>query len=101
MCGWVGGGEIGGGGGGAGAVEMDRDGDVEMGDGDGEAGDGDGDGDGDGWSERLRARGVRKDALRLVERVIGVVRRRRSLKAVETYEQVRFLVGYVEWLRGR
>ncbi|KAI0321089.1 hypothetical protein OF83DRAFT_1101502 [Amylostereum chailletii] len=43
---------------------------------------------------------VRADTLSLVERVIGVVRRRRSLKAIETYEQVRFLVGYVEYLRA-
>ncbi|KAI0063697.1 phosphatases II [Artomyces pyxidatus] len=44
---------------------------------------------------------VRKDTLELVERVIGVVRRRRSLKAIETYEQVKFLVTYVEFLRAR
>lgn len=36
--------------------------------------------------------------LDLVERVIGVVRRRRSLKAVETFEQVRFLVSFVQHL---
>lgn len=29
-----------------------------------------------------------------------VVRRRRSLKAVETYEQVRFLIDFVEYLRA-
>lgn len=51
------------------------------------------------WSDKLRQQGVRKDALRLVERVISVVRRRRSLKAVETYEQVKFLVAYVEFMR--
>lgn len=43
---------------------------------------------------------VRKDSLELVERVIGVVRRRRSVKAIETYEQVRFLVEYVEHLKA-
>ncbi|KAH6914119.1 protein-tyrosine phosphatase-like protein [Coprinopsis sp. MPI-PUGE-AT-0042] len=34
-----------------------------------------------------------------VERVISYVRRRRSPKAIETYEQVQFLVEYVEFLR--
>lgn len=53
------------------------------------------------WSDGLRRQGVRKDALALVERVIAVTRRRRSLKAVETYEQVKFLVAYVEFLRAR
>ncbi|KAI8969578.1 hypothetical protein BD414DRAFT_503071 [Trametes punicea] len=42
---------------------------------------------------------VSSRTLRLVERLIGVVRRRRSPKAIETYEQVRFLVDYVEFLR--
>ncbi|SRR6266550_536857 len=36
-----------------------------------------------------------------LRRVIGVVRSRRSTKAVETYEQVKFLVEYVEYLRQR
>ncbi|KAI0051257.1 phosphatases II [Auriscalpium vulgare] len=58
-----------------------------------------------GWpvsQEELAFEGqVRKDTLQLVERVIGVVRRRRSLKAIETYEQVKFLVSYVELLRER
>lgn len=44
---------------------------------------------------------VRKDTLQLLERVISFIRRRRSLKAVETFEQVRFLVEYVEYLRKR
>ena len=39
--------------------------------------------------------------MRLVERVISVVRRRRSPKAIETYEQVKFLVDFVEHLRSR
>jgi protein-tyrosine phosphatase len=43
--------------------------------------------------------GVRRDTMQLVERVIDVVRKRRGPKAVETYEQVKFLVDYVEYLR--
>jgi len=35
---------------------------------------------------------VRRDALALVESAICVVRRRRSLKAIETYEQVKYVV---------
>ena len=42
-----------------------------------------------------------QQTLRLVERLISVVRRRRSLKAVETYEQVKFLVEYVEFLKNQ
>ena len=34
-----------------------------------------------------------------VERVIGLIRRRRSVKAIETFEQVNFLASYVGWLR--
>lgn len=34
-----------------------------------------------------------------VERVICLIRRRRSVKAIETFEQVNFLVSYVRWLR--
>lgn len=37
--------------------------------------------------------------MQLVERVISIIRRRRSPKAVETYEQVRFLVDFVEFQR--
>ncbi|KAI5118062.1 hypothetical protein M0805_006325 [Coniferiporia weirii] len=44
---------------------------------------------------------VCRATVQLVERVITVVRRRRSLKAVETYEQVRFLVDFVEYLDAR
>ncbi|KAH9924424.1 uncharacterized protein B0H18DRAFT_431688 [Fomitopsis serialis] len=40
---------------------------------------------------------VKKETMQLIERVITVVRRRRSPKAVETYEQVRFLVDFVEY----
>jgi protein tyrosine phosphatase len=39
--------------------------------------------------------------LQYLRRVIGIVRSRRSAKAVETYEQVKFLVEYVEYLRQR
>ncbi|KAL0956083.1 hypothetical protein HGRIS_002252 [Hohenbuehelia grisea] len=42
---------------------------------------------------------VRPGTLRLVERVIALLRQRRSIKAVETYEQVQFMVEYVEYLR--
>jgi protein-tyrosine phosphatase len=44
---------------------------------------------------------LRRDTIQLVNRVIGVVRRRRSIKAVETYEQVQYLVDYVEYLRAK
>lgn len=37
--------------------------------------------------------------LEIVEGVVGLVRRRRSVKAIETFEQVRWLVEYVRWLR--
>ncbi|TBU22851.1 phosphatases II [Dichomitus squalens] len=46
-----------------------------------------------------RSERVSRETMRLVERLISVVRRRRSLKAIETYEQVKFLVDYVEFLR--
>ncbi|KAK0461393.1 protein-tyrosine phosphatase-like protein [Desarmillaria tabescens] len=42
---------------------------------------------------------VRRDTLEMVETAICLVRRRRSVKAVETYEQVKFLVDFVEYLR--
>lgn len=44
---------------------------------------------------------VRRDTVQLVERAITLVRRRRSAKAVETFEQVKFLVDYVELLRKK
>lgn len=37
----------------------------------------------------------------LLEKVIGVVRRRRSLKAIETFEQVKFLVDFIEYLDAK
>jgi hypothetical protein len=49
----------------------------------------------------LLAGGIRLDTVELVERVIGIARRRRSIKAVETYEQVQFLVDFVEYLRAK
>lgn len=47
------------------------------------------------------ADGVRRDTFQLVERAITLVRRRRSYKAIETFEQVKFLVDYVEFLREK
>jgi hypothetical protein len=43
---------------------------------------------------------VPTETLDLVQKAIAVVRRRRSVKAIETYEQVKFLVGFVEFLRS-
>ncbi|KAF9051015.1 phosphatases II [Hymenopellis radicata] len=37
--------------------------------------------------------------LEIVQKAIDVVRRRRSMKAIETYEQVKFLADYVDFLR--
>ncbi|KAF8197955.1 protein-tyrosine phosphatase-like protein [Pholiota molesta] len=42
-----------------------------------------------------------QDPVAFVEKVITLVRRRRSAKAVETYEQVKFLVEYVEYLQNQ
>jgi hypothetical protein len=42
---------------------------------------------------------IRRDTIQLVEKAIMIIRRRRSVKAVETFEQVLFLVEYVEYLR--
>lgn len=39
-----------------------------------------------------------QEVLSFVESIISLVRRRRSLKAIETYEQVKFVVEYVEYL---
>lgn len=49
----------------------------------------------------LEEAGVRRDTLQLVERVITLVRRRRSPKALETFEQVKFLAEYVDFLREK
>lgn len=42
---------------------------------------------------------LRRDTIQLVERALCVVRRQRSVKAVETYEQVKFIADYVDFLR--
>ena len=44
---------------------------------------------------------IRTDTIQMVERVISVVRRRRSVKAIESFEQVLFLAEFVEYLRNR
>jgi len=58
---------------------------------------------GGGEREREREEWMRRigemEDYATVERVIAVLRRRRSLKAIETYEQVRWLMEYVAWLR--
>ncbi|EJD03254.1 phosphatases II [Fomitiporia mediterranea MF3/22] len=41
---------------------------------------------------------VCRATVQLLERALLVMRRRRSLKAIETYEQVRFLVDFIEFL---
>ena len=35
----------------------------------------------------------------IVERVIAMIRSRRGLKAIESFEQVHFLATYTSWLR--
>lgn len=44
---------------------------------------------------------IRTETIQMVERIISVVRRRRSVKAIESFEQVLFLVEFVEYLRSR
>ena len=39
------------------------------------------------------------EILKYVEGVISFVRKRRSIKAIETYEQVRFLIDYIDYLQ--
>lgn len=39
------------------------------------------------------------DSLRIVERVIDIIRKRRSVKSIETAQQVHFLVEYTEFLK--
>ncbi|KAI0743447.1 protein-tyrosine phosphatase-like protein [Daedaleopsis nitida] len=53
------------------------------------------------WKPRSELGPVDDETFRLIERLISVVRRRRSPKAIETYEQVKFLVDYVDFLRER
>ncbi|KAI0331037.1 phosphatases II [Cubamyces sp. BRFM 1775] len=55
--------------------------------------------DTNGHAQPQEATLVDPGTMRLVQRLIAVVRRRRSPKAIETYEQVKFLVDYVEFLR--
>lgn len=43
---------------------------------------------------------IRADTVQMVERVISVARRRRSVKAIESFEQVLFLAEFVEYLRS-
>ncbi|TCD60258.1 hypothetical protein EIP91_010450 [Steccherinum ochraceum] len=43
---------------------------------------------------------VESGTLQLVQRVLAVVRKQRSPKAIETFEQVKFLVDYVEYIRA-
>jgi protein-tyrosine phosphatase len=57
-----------------------------------------------GWVDDYRAPTVTMtedddETLTYAERVINFVRRRRSMKAIETYEQVKFLVDYIDYLR--
>ncbi|TNY23259.1 hypothetical protein DMC30DRAFT_414300 [Rhodotorula diobovata] len=40
-----------------------------------------------------------EEPLRIVERVVELVRRRRSIKAIETPHQVHFLLSYIEYLQ--
>ncbi|KAJ8497158.1 hypothetical protein ONZ51_g695 [Trametes cubensis] len=57
--------------------------------------------DANGHAQTQEATLIDQRTMRLVERLIAVVRRRRSPKAIETYEQVKFLVDYVEFLRDQ
>ena len=57
-----------------------------------------------GWLDNCRAPIVtmadsNDEILAYVESVINFVRRRRSMKAIETYEQVKFLVDYIDYLQ--
>ena len=56
-------------------------------------------GDANAVSETTRGP-VRSDTLHLVQRALAVVRLQRSPTAIETFEQVKFLVDYVEHLRS-
>ena len=57
--------------------------------------------DGNSWEDLVAQGQLRRESLAVVQRVVGVVRRRRSVKAIETYEQARFLLDFVEFLRER
>ncbi|KAH7339744.1 hypothetical protein B0J17DRAFT_373194 [Rhizoctonia solani] len=47
----------------------------------------------------MHERKVPRDSLELLERVVYIIRRQRSVKAIETYEQVRFLLEFIEYLK--
>ncbi|KAG8956232.1 hypothetical protein FRC04_004309 [Tulasnella sp. 424] len=51
------------------------------------------------WKTLISHGVLRRESFQLVERVVLTLRRRRSMKAIETYEQARFLVDFVEHLR--
>jgi protein-tyrosine phosphatase len=57
-----------------------------------------------GWVDDCRVSRVTMaedddEILAYVERVISFVRRRRGMKAIETYEQVKFLIDYIDYLQ--
>ncbi|CAE6483742.1 unnamed protein product [Rhizoctonia solani] len=47
----------------------------------------------------MHERKVPRDSMELLERVVYIIRRQRSVKAIETYEQVRFLLEFIEYLK--
>lgn len=51
------------------------------------------------WPELMQHGLVRKETFQLIQRVVTTIRRRRSVKAIETYEQARFLIDFAELLR--
>ncbi|KAL0072834.1 hypothetical protein AAF712_000597 [Marasmius tenuissimus] len=53
-----------------------------------------------GWLEE-DAGSYSTSSVSLVEKVVSVIRRRRGAKAVETYEQAKFLVEYVDYLKNK
>ena len=54
-----------------------------------------------GWFEHFPSpTAPESSTISFVTAVIALVRRRRSKKAIETYEQVKFLFEYVEHLRS-
>ncbi|KAG9002574.1 hypothetical protein FRB93_011448 [Tulasnella sp. JGI-2019a] len=51
------------------------------------------------WPELMQHGLVRKETFQLIQRVVTTIRRRRSVKAIETYEQAKFLIDFAELLR--
>ncbi|KAG8850386.1 hypothetical protein FRB96_000450 [Tulasnella sp. 330] len=51
------------------------------------------------WTELMQHGRVRRETFHLIQRVVTTIRRRRSVKAIETYEQARFLIDFAELLR--